>query len=1067
MKNPVKKLALVLAGLAVAWTLSAQKTITGVVTDESGEPLIGAGVVVEGTTIGTITGIDGDYSLAVPADAVNLVFSFIGLSDQTIAIGDQTVINVVLKEDSTFLDEVVVVGYQTVKRRDLLGAVASVGSDKLTEQPVTSVSQALSGKMAGVSVVTTEGDPDADVKIRVRGGSSITQDNSPLYIVDGFPVESINDIPSSEIQSIDVLKDAFSTAIYGSRGANGVVIVTTKSAEKGQKVSVKFNAYYGLKKMANAGAIQAMDPANFVKFQYELASIRDNIDNNYHPYFGPFGDMDLYQNLAGNNWVDAVFGKVGSSMSADFSVSGSGENYNWTLGYAHTGDNAIMVGSTYTRDNLSFKGNFKTSDKTSIDANIRYSRVNTRGSGANGINDRATTSGNGRLKHAVSYAPIPVAAITSDSDLEQDYGDNAPPLQSVSDNDSRRIRSTWNANAAFNWTIIDNLRLKIEGGLEDYRQGDDRFYGLTTYYVANQSTVKNTPSTEHKEAFRTRYRNTNTLNYDFADLIKNNDHQLTALLGEEMTITKSNTITDLVDGFPVFYDAAMAWNFMSSGVPASSNNYYSPDDKLLSFFGRVNYDYKHRYSIGATLRADGSSKFARGHRWGYFPSAAASWTISNESWMDNAHTWLDQLKLRYSFGTAGNNNIPSGQLMKQYASSTTSWLSMTQNIFTAGKVLNNPDLTWETTYTHNIGLDFSLFQSRLSGSIEAYQNDTKNLLINFPIPGSGYDSQYQNVGSTRNRGVELTLNAPLVSNKDFSLNIGGNIAYNINRVTDLGGLEAIMAQSYWASTEIGDDYIVQVGQPLGNMYGYLSDGMYSPDEFTWDGAKWVLNEGVVDNSSVIGATYMRPGALKLKDITGDGKVTTADRQVIGNAAPDFTGGFNLSGYAYGFDFSANFNFMIGNQVYNANKVEFTSSRKYYNRNLLNAMDVDKRWTNVDWATGELITDAATLKSVNSGKSMWSPAIGNAVFSDWAVEDASFLRMQSATIGYTLPEDLTKKIHMRKLRVYVTGTNLFCLTKYSGYDPEVDTRRATPLTPGVDYSAYPKSIGFVAGVNVTF
>ena len=1067
MINPVKKLALALLGLASAWTLSAQTTITGVVTDESGEPLIGAGVVVEGTTIGTVTGIDGDYTLTVPADAVNLVFSFIGLSEQTVPIAGQTVINVVLKVDSTFLDEVVVVGYQTVKRRDLLGAVASVGSDKLTEQPVTSVSQALSGKMAGVSVVTTEGDPDADVKIRVRGGSSITQDNSPLYIVDGFPVESINDIPSSEIQSIDVLKDAFSTAIYGSRGANGVVIVTTKSAEKGQKVSVKFNAYYGLKKMANAGAIVAMDPGNFVKFQYELASIRDNVDNNYHPYFGPFVDLDLYQGLQGNNWVDAVFGKVGSSMSADFSVSGSGENYNWNLGYAHTGDNAIMVGSTYTRDNLNFKGNFKTSDKTSIDANIRYSRVNTRGSGANGINDRATTSGNGRLKHAVAYAPIPVAAITTDSDLEQDYGDNAPPLLSVADNDSKRIRTTWNANAAFNWTIIDNLRLKIEGGLEDYRQGDDRFYGLTTYYVANQSTVKNTPSTEHKEAFRTRYRNTNTLNYDFSDLINNSDHQLTALLGEEMTITKSNTITDLVDGFPTFYDAEMAWNFMSSGVPASSNNHYAPDDKLLSFFGRVNYDYKHRYSIGATLRADGSSKFARGHRWGYFPSAAASWTISNEPWLDNAHSWLDQLKLRYSFGTAGNNNIPSGQLMKQYASSTTAWLSMTQNIFTAGKVLNNPDLTWETTYTHNIGLDFSLLQGRLSGSVEAYQNDTKNLLINFPIPGSGYDSQYQNVGSTRNRGIELTLNAPLISKKDFSLNIGGNIAYNINRVTDLGGLEAIMAQSYWASTEIGDDYIVQVGQPLGNMYGYLNDGMYSVDDFTYDGSKWVLNEGVADASSVIGSAYMRPGALKLKDITGDGKVTVADRQVIGNASPDFTGGFNLSGYAYGFDFSANFNFMVGNQVYNANKIEFTSSRKYYNRNLLNVMDVDKRWTNIDWNTGELITDAATLKSVNAGRTMWNPAVGNAVFSDWAVEDASFLRMQSATVGYTLPEDLTKKIHIRKLRLYVTGTNLFCLTKYSGYDPEVDTRRSTPLTPGVDYSAYPKSIGFVAGINITF
>ena len=1066
MKNPVKKLALALLGLVSAWTLSAQTTIKGVVTDESGEPLIGAGVVVEGTTIGTITGIDGDYTLTVPADAVNLVFSFIGLSEQTIPIAGQTVINVVLKVDSTFLDEVVVVGYQTVKRRDLLGAVASVGSDKLTEQPVTSVSQALSGKMAGVSVVTTEGDPDADVKIRVRGGSSITQDNSPLYIVDGFPVESINDIPSSEIQSIDVLKDAFSTAIYGSRGANGVVIVTTKSAEKGQRVSVKFNTYYGLKKMANAGAIVAMDPENFVKFQYELGVIRDNLSSYYEPYFGNFTDIDLYKGLKGNNWVDAVFGNVGNTFSADFSVSGSGDNVNWTLGYAHMGDEAIMSGSTYSRDNLNFKANFKTSETTSIDANVRYSRVNVRGSGANGINDTGTTSGNGRLKHAVSYAPIPLATTLEGVDEEQDYGDNAPPLLSVADNDSRRIRTTWNANAAFNWKIVDNLNLKIEGGLEKYNQTDDRFYGMTTYYVANNSTDKTGVSNQHKEAFRTKYRNTNTLNYSFANVL-GEDHNLTLLLGEEMTIAKSNLLTIMVDGLNASYDAPMAWNFLSSGTPASVNNYYDPDDKLLSFFGRVNYDYKHRYSIGATLRADGSSKFARGHRWGYFPSAAASWTISNEPWMDNAHSWLDQLKLRYSFGTAGNNNIPSGQLLKQYSATVTAWLSQSSNYWMAGKIMNNPDLTWETTITHNVGLDFGLFQGRVSGSIEVYQNTTKDLLINFPITGSGYDSQYRNLGSTRNRGAEITLNMPIISKKDVSLNIGGNIAYNQNRVTDLGGLNSITAQSYWASTEIGDDYIVEVGQPLGNMYGYVSDGMYSVDDFTWTGSKWVLNQGVVDNSAVIGANYMIPGAMKLKDLTGDGKVTVADRKVIGNASPDFSGGFNFSGFFYGFDFSANFNYMIGNQVYNANKVEFTSSRKFSNRNLLNLMTVDQRWTNIDWATGEQISDPATLKSINSGKTMWSPAIGTAVFSDWAVEDASFLRLQSVTLGYTLPEDLTQKAHIRRARVYVTGTNLFCLTKYSGYDPEVDTRRATPLTPGVDYSAYPKSIGFVAGLNLTF
>ena len=1068
MKSLTKKLLLSLALCLGTASLSwAQTTVKGIVTDETGEPLIGAGVLVEGTTIGTITGIDGDYVLSVPEGAVNLVFSFIGLADQTVAIAGQTEINVVLKADQTFLDEVVVVGYATVKRRDLLGSVSSVGSDKLTEQPVTTVSQALSGKMAGVSVVTTEGDPDADIKIRVRGGGSITQDSSPLYIVDGFPVESINDIPSSEIQSIDVLKDAFSTAIYGSRGANGVVIVTTKSADKGTKLSVKLNAYWGLKTMANKSAIVPMDADNFVKFQYELGVIRDNLSSYYEPYFGNFSDIDLYNGMATNDWIKAVFGNTGSTFSTDFSVSGSGDNVNWTLGYSHMGDEAIMVGSNYSRDNLSFKGNFKTSETTSIDANVRYSRVNVRGGGANGINDTGTTSGNGRLKHAVSYTPIPIASTIQGVDEEQDYGDNAPPLLSVSDNDSRRIRTTWNANAAFNWKIIENLNLKIEGGLEKYNQTDDRFYGMTTYYVANNSTDKSGVSNQHKEAFRSKYRNTNTLNYDFSKLINNEDHQLTALLGEEMTITKSNLLTLMVDGLNASYDAPMAWTFLSSGTPASTNNYYDPDDKLLSFFGRVNYDYKHRYSIGATLRADGSSKFAQGHQWGFFPSAAVSWTISNEPWMDNAHSWLDQLKLRYSFGTAGNNNIPSGQIAKQYSATVTAWLSQSSNYWMAGKIMNNPDLTWETTYTHNVGLDFSLFQSRLSGSIEVYQNTTKDLLINFPITGSGYDSQYRNLGSTRNRGVELTLNAPVVSNKDFSLNIGGNIAYNRNRVTDLGGLSSITAQSYWASTEIGDDYIVEVGQPLGNMYGYVSDGMYTPSDFTWSGSKWVLNEGVIDASSILGSTYLLPGAPKYKDITGDGKVTVADRKVIGNASPDFTGGFNFSGFFKGFDFSANFNFMIGNQVYNANKVEFTSSRKFSNRNLVNMMDVKNRWTNIDWNTGEMITDPSVLQSVNAGKTMWAPFVGNAIFSDWAVEDASFLRLQSVTIGYTLPESLTEKIYLNRVRIYATGTNLFCLTKYSGYDPEVDTRRSTPLTPGVDYSAYPKSIGFVVGVNLSF
>ena len=315
--------------------------------------------------------------------------------------------------------------------------------------------------------------------------------------------------------------------------------------------------------------------------------------------------------------------------------------------------------------------------------------------------------------------------------------------------------------------------------------------------------------------------------------------------------------------------------------------------------------------------------------------------------------------------------------------------------------------------------------------------------------------------------MELSLSAVLVETKNFGLNFSGNIALNQNRVMSLGALESIPAYSNWASTKLSPyaDFMVEPGQPLGNVYGYKVAGRYEVDDFTWDGDKnkWVLNEGVVDCSNAIGANFMRPGALKLQDNDGDG---APDLQIIGNTLPLGSGGFSLSGVLYGVDFSANFNYVFGNKIYNANKVEFTSYRDYWRRNLLSSMSPDKRWCNVDWQTGEVINDPDQLREMNAGTTMWSP-LTNAVVTDWAMEDGSFLRLSTATIGYTLPEALTSRIKMKKLRFYVTGTNLFCLTAYSGFDPEVDSRRATPLTPGVDYSAYPKSIGVVGGLNITF
>ena len=356
--------------------------------------------------------------------------------------------------------------------------------------------------------------------------------------------------------------------------------------------------------------------------------------------------------------------------------------------------------------------------------------------------------------------------------------------------------------------------------------------------------------------------------------------------------------------------------------------------------------------------------------------------------------------------------------------------------------------------------------------MDVYQNNTKDLLIQYPLTGSGYEYQYRNLGETRNRGIELAATFVLLEKPKYGLTFSANASYNENRVMSLGGLDYLDGlQSGWASSEIGTDYRVRVGGSLGEMYGYVSDGRYEVDDFDYIDGKWVLKEGIVDCSAVIGSTYLRPGAMKLKNVDGseDNRVTTDDRTIIGNAQPKWTGGFSLSGYAYGFDFSANFNWVYGNQIYNANKIEFTSERGTKNnfRNLLDIMATQNRWTNIDWATGELITDPEQLRTVNEGTTMWSPLMSSAVFSDWAVEDGSFLRLSSVTVGYTLPERWMKKLRIQRFRLYVTGTNLFCWTGYSGYDPEVDTRRATPLTPGVDYSAYPRSRSVVFGANLTF
>lgn len=1065
------RLALLVLFTLFVGSLSAQ-TIKGNVKDSNGEPVIGATVLEKGTkNNATVTDIDGNFSIKLTGNNP-LQISYIGMKTKTVETAGKSTINVKLEDETTNLEDLVVIGYGSVRRKDLTGSVATVNSEALAAVPVASVTEALTGKMAGVQITTTEGSPDADVKIRVRGGGSITQSNDPLLIVDGFPVESISDIPATDIEDITVLKDASSTAIYGSRGANGVILVTTKSGKSG-KVNVSYNAYYSWKKVAKK--MDVLSPYDYAKWQYELALLKNENDlSSYTDYFGNYEDMDLYRDVEANDWQDIVYGRTGNTFNHNVNITGGTETVKYAFSYAHMNDKAIQIGSNYKRDNFSLKLNTKPTKNTTLDFQARYSDTDIRGGGANdatGVYDSDK-----RLKYAVIYTPIPLANLDESAGTDDDFGNLYNPVESQYDNDRKKERKTLNFAGAFGWEVFKNFKIRTEFGYDDYNQYDQRFWGTTTYYVKNvpASGNQNKPAIRLTDTNRHRFRNSNTISYDFSKLIKNTDHSLNFMIGHEYIITKERENMNEVHGFPEDYTAEQAWKLSSQGTPYTIDDNYSADDKLLSFFGRVNYNFKDRYLLTATFRADASSKFSEENRWGYFPSAAVAWRISSEPFMKSTQNWLDDLKLRLSYGTAGNNNIPTGQLSQMYESKATSWINGFTQYWAPSKIMANPDLKWETTITRNIGLDFTLFKGKLSGSIEAYLNTTKDLLIQFPVAGTGYDTQYRNMGETENRGVEFSFTWHAIDKKNWGIDLYGNLGVNKSEIKSLGSMQDFGKNTAWASTEIGQDYWIAVGGQVGEIRGYQLAGRYDVSDFEgYDAATktWKLKDGVPDASPIIGT--VRPGSIKLVDQpteeggVGNGVIGDEDNVIIGNVNPDVYGGFGLNAHAYGFDLSANFNFSIGNQVYNANKIEYTSTSKYQYRNMIDIMADGKRWTNLDPETGMLCNDPVRLAELNANTTMWSPYMSKFVLTDWAVEDASFLRLNTLTLGYTLPQSLTKRVGINSLRFYCTAYNVFTITGYSGYDPESDCIRKDALTPGVDYSGYPRSRSFVIGLNLNF
>jgi TonB-dependent starch-binding outer membrane protein SusC len=1064
MKKILTTLLLFVGFTTVMW---AQRTITGKISDAAtGETLPSVSIVLDGTTKGTISDVDGNFTLNVPNEGGTLTFTFVGYITQKVSIGNQSKFDIALASDTKVLDEVVAVGYGDVNKRDVLGSVSSVGSKQLRDIPLSSAAEALAGRLAGVQVTSTEGSPGADVIIRVRGGGSITQDNSPIYIVDGIQVENALSVVSpQDIASIDVLKDASTTAIYGARGANGVVIITTKSGKSG-RTTISYNGSYGYREVGKK--MEVLDPFEFVQWQWERAKL-GNDTNQVKAYGSYYDTLNAYKTTENINWQDKVFGRQAAYQNHNLSVSGGTDKTNYNLSLTRNEEEGVQIASGFVRNLVNFKINHKANDNFQFGFTARYTNQNIQGIGTSGSGTRTTN----RLRHSITYRPFLQGNATDDEFFDEDlYLKSSGVINPlVIAKAEYRQQYSNNINLSGNFTLsqflgIKGLSWKTTLGYDNNVGVDNKFFNKVTATARNYARQ---PVASIDDKTSQTINNSNTLTYT-TKIAK--QHSLQFLVGQEIYQTKSIRKGIETRYFPDDISPEKALSNMALGTPPSGATeplpvtFESPYSRVFSYFGRVNYDYKKKFLASFSMRADRSTKFKYENGLLYFPAASVAYRFTSEKFLEGNKILTDG-KIRAGFGNAGNNRIDDLLYLQLYG---TTGIYALNHVVIPGflpSALANDQLRWESTESQNVGLDLGFFNNRIQVTIDAYQNTGKNLLLAVAIPPvSGYSSQLQNVGSTSNRGVELQISGDIIKKKNFTWNSSFNISANRNRVESLGGLTQQTRNSGWQGSDGADDFLVRVGDPVGLMYGFVSDGWYKIEDFDYNATSktYALKAGVPSSATISGA--IRPGSLKIKDLNGDGFITTdGDRQVIGNATPKFIGGWNNQFGYKGFDMSIFVNFVYGNNVYNANNIEWTDGT-FPNLNLLASMK--DRWRNIDPTTGLLVTDPTALAALNVNAKTWSPANAQRYFvKSTDIEDGSFLRINNVTVGYTLPFLLASRIKMQSLRIYATVNNLKVFTNYSGYDPEVTARNNDPLTPGVDFAAYPRARVFVFGVNATF
>ncbi|WP_279095245.1 SusC/RagA family TonB-linked outer membrane protein [Bacteroides acidifaciens] len=1055
-KRILSSLGLIL--FSVSFVL-AQVLVKGTVKDNLGEGVPGASVQVKGTSQGTITDLDGKFAFSVPNKNAIIVISFIGYVTVEQKVDTQKPMVITLREDTKTLDEVVVVGYQEVRKRDLTGSVAKANMNDVLTAPVASFDQALGGRIAGVNVTSGEGMPGGTMNIVIRGNNSLTQENSPLFVIDGFPVEDTSassTLNPSDIESIDFLKDASATAIYGARGANGVVIVTTKKGKVG-RAQLTYDGSFGVQHITRT--IPMMNAYEFVKLQNEMypTVVAGSYLMNYE---GKQWTLEDYRNIDQYNWQDEIF-QTAWQQSHTLRLTGGTEGVRYNASLSYYDQDGTLLETGYKR----MQGRMNTvvrRGKLNMSLTTNYSR-----SIQTGSTPSATSySGMNNLFYSVwGYRPVtspdtPLGFLMDSAtdnavDSSNDYRFN--PILSLKNEYRKNYINNLQMNGFAEYEVINGLKVKVSAGYTYDARKNDQFNNSKTRYGGPTSTDKVNAQVTRSE--RLTWLNENTVTYQ-TNIKKK--HFINALAGITFQNSDYEAYAFRTTHIP---NESLGMAGMSEGQASTSSSVKS-SWSMLSYLGRINYNYKSKYYATASFRVDGSSKFNKDNRFGYFPSASLAWTFTEEKFMKPIKSILSNGKLRFSWGLTGNNRIGEYDyyqllsVLKSRIGSYTATNSIPSGVYpfendatNAGTVpisLQNKNLKWETTEQWNLGVDLSFFDERIGLTMDIYRKNTRDLLLAAQLPySSGFYNATKNIGKVRNDGLEISLNTLNIKTRDFQWSSNFNISFNKNKVLALSENQtALMTAVQFDQNYNGQSsYIAKIGLPMGLMYGYVYEGTYKYDDFNKSGNSYSLKSSVPHFST---ENNTQPGMPKYADLNGDGVVDSNDRTIIGRGLPIHTGGLTNDFTYKGIDLSIFFQWSYGNDIMNANRLFFESSNNR-SRELNQYASYTNRWT-ADNPTSDI--PAATNSS------------SNRVISSRIIEDGSFLRLKNVTIGYTFPSQMTKKWKIDKARIYVAAQNLWTWTGYSGYDPEVSVRNSA-LTPGLDYSSYPRAYSVSFGVSLGF